>query len=231
MSDNGHFHEGTTLLSISDASHSKPNSVIAERPEGTEPLRNVQSRPTFAPKQNKEVQFPLMPVYEFEGRIPRISPGAYVFPNATVIGDVEIGDKSWIGPGAVLRGDYGAIRIGNFTAIEDNCVIHARPGERTEIGDHVTIGHSSVIHTGSIDEWAVIGMKSVVSDFAKVGRWAAVGEGAVVKSKSEIPDNAIAVGIPAKIIGNVDERYKTLWTEYKLNYNTFADRYRKLKQI
>ena len=60
---------------------------------------------------------------------------------------------------------------------------------------------------------------------------ARVGEGAVVKSKSEIPDGAIAVGVPAKIIGSVDEKYKKLWEDYKLNYNTFAERYRKLTKL
>ena len=74
-----------------------------------------------------------MGIYSFEGRIPRIKDSAYVFPNATVIGDVEIGEQVWIGPGAVLRGDYGSIYVGDYSAVEDNCVIHARPGERTYI--------------------------------------------------------------------------------------------------
>ena len=68
-------------------------------------------------------------IYEFEGQVPSISRKAYVFDNATVIGNVHIGDYVWIGPGAVLRGDYGEISIGAYSAIEDNCVIHARPGE------------------------------------------------------------------------------------------------------
>lgn len=166
-------------------------------------------------------------IYEFEGRTPKIGKNTYIFENTTVIGDVHIGDNVWIGPGAVLRGDYGAISVGSYSAIEDNCVIHARPGEKTIIGEHVTVGHLSVIHTGIIGDYAVIGMNSTVSDFAKIGEWAAIGEGAVVKNNSVIPEKSIAVGIPAKVVSTVTENYMDLWKKYKENYNTFCNRYAK----
>lgn len=172
-----------------------------------------------------------MSVYEFENRKPAISAKAFVFDNAVVIGDVTIGDYVWIGPGAVLRGDYGSIKVGDYSAIEDNCVIHARPGEKTEINQHATIGHLSTIHTATIGSWAVIGMGSTVSDFAEIGEWSVVAEGAVVKARSKVPDGAIAAGIPAAVIGNINDDYKKLWTEYKANYNSFSDRYRNLKKL
>ncbi len=170
-------------------------------------------------------------VYEFEGRRPVISSKAFVFENAVVIGDVTIGDYVWVGPGAVLRGDYGTIKVGDYSAIEDNCVIHARPGEKTEISEHVTVGHLSTIHTATLKPWAIVGMGSTVSDFAEVGEWAVIAEGAVVKARSKIPDNAIAAGIPAAVIGSVNDEYKKLWTEYKANYNSFSDRYRNIRRI
>ncbi|MEM3852358.1 MAG: gamma carbonic anhydrase family protein [Methanomassiliicoccales archaeon] len=166
-----------------------------------------------------------MPLYTFEGRKPSVHRSAYVFPGAVLIGDVRIGEKTWIGPGAVLRGDYGTVEVGSYSAIEDNCVVHARPGMKTSIGSHVTVGHASVIHTAVVDDWAIIGMGAVVSDFAHVGVWAAIGEGAVVKNKSVIRDGAIAIGVPAKEVGEVDEEYKSLWTKYKENYNSFCERY------
>lgn len=166
-----------------------------------------------------------MPVYEFEGRVPEIDPTAYVFPNAVVIGKVKIGKEVWVGPGAVLRGDYGGIGIGDYSAVEDNVVVHARPSENTVIGKHVTLGHLSVIHTPTIGDWAVIGMGATISDFAKVGEWAAVAEGAVVRNKAEIPAEGIAAGVPAKVIGQVSAQYRELWTGYKANYNTFCRRY------
>lgn len=173
-----------------------------------------------------------MAIYSFEGRVPKVSRSVYVFPGAVIIGEVTVRDEVWIGPGAVLRGDYGAIHVGSYSAIEDNVVIHARPGETTEIGEHVTVGHGAVIHTGTIGNWVVIGMKSVVSDFAEIGEWAALGEGAVVKSKSKIAAGSVAVGVPAKEIGLVSDEYRKTWTEYKKNYNTFCSRYaRDLKEL
>ena len=165
-------------------------------------------------------------ILNFEGRVPLIDETAYIFPNATIIGAVKIGKNVWVGPGAVLRGDYGEIEVGAYSAIEDNCVVHARPGEKTTIGEHATIGHLSVIHTGRVNDWAVVGMNVTISDFSRVGVWSAIGEGAVVKSNQEIPDEAIAVGVPAKVIGKVSEDYKRLWTDYKHNYNTFCQRYK-----
>jgi len=167
-----------------------------------------------------------MAIYAFEGRRPDIAPSAYVHPSADVIGDVRIGQRCWIGPGARLRADYGTIIVGDGSSIEDNCVLHARPGEVTTVGQDVTIGHGSVIHTASIDDCAVIGMSAVVSDGAKVGRWSVVGEGAVVTQRQEIPPGRIAVGIPAKLLEKpVDDGYKRTWTNFKETYADLAGRY------
>ena len=172
-----------------------------------------------------------MTSYTFEGRRPVIDETAYIFPSATVIGDVVIGRNTWVGPGAVLRGDYGRIEVGGYTAIEDNCVVHSRPGETTRIGSHVTMGHNAVVHTSTIKDWAVIGMGSVVSDFAVLGEWSAVGEGAVVKNNDNIPDRKIAVGIPAKVVADVNGKYVELWTTYKERYNAFCKSYRESLEI
>jgi phenylacetic acid degradation protein len=168
-----------------------------------------------------------MAVGSFEGKLPRVGEGAYIHPSADVFGDVEIGRGCWIGPGARLRGDYGTIRVGDFTSIEDNCVIHARPGEVCTIGSWVTIGHGAIIHNAArIDDWAVIGMGSIVSDWAVVGRWAVVGEGAVVKQRQEVPTEQIAVGIPARILEKrIDDGYKAEWTRFKETYVDLARRY------
>lgn len=168
-----------------------------------------------------------MSVQAFEDRVPAIDKTAYVHPSAVVIGGVTIGASCWIGPGASLRGDYGEITIGPFSAIEDNCVVHARPGERTTIGRHVTIGHAAVIHNATINDYAVIGMRAVVSDWATVGIWSVVAEGAVVRQRQEIPPDGIAVGVPARLLDKtVDEAYKAEWTRFKQTYVDLARRYR-----
>jgi len=149
--------------------------------------------------------------------------GSFVFPTADVIGDVTLGDGCYVGPGARVRGDYGTIVVGDRTAIEENVVIHARPGDRTSIGSDVTIGHSAVVHNATIKDLAIIGMGAIVSDWAVVGSWAVIGEGAVVRNKQEIPDGSIAVGVPAKVIGQVGEAYKKEWAGYKDIYRKLAE--------
>ncbi len=168
-----------------------------------------------------------MSIASFEGKRPRIGAGTYIHPAADVFGDVEVGKGCWIGPGARLRGDYGTIRVGSHTSIEDNCVIHARPGETCTIGDWVTIGHGAIVHNAErIDDWAVIGMGAIVSDWTWIGRWSAVGEGTVVKQRQRIPDEGIAVGIPARVLEKkVDDAYKAEWTRFKEIYVDLARRY------
>jgi carbonic anhydrase/acetyltransferase-like protein (isoleucine patch superfamily) len=163
-----------------------------------------------------------MAIYEFEKRKPIIGKGTFIFESADIIGEVIIGENCYIGPGARIRGDYGTIRIGSNTAVEENVVIHARPEEKTSIGDFVTIGHAAIIHNAKINDWAVIGMGSIVSDWSEIGKWAVVAEGALVKNKQKIPDKAIAVGVPAKVISEVTNDYIKQWTKYKKIYSDLA---------
>ena len=174
-----------------------------------------------------------MAIYEYEGRRPVTGPKCFIFENATLIGNVVLGQNVYIGPGAVLRGDYGRIEVGDRTSIEDNCVIHARPNQLTSIGSDVTIGHGAIIHNATIRDWTVVGMGSVVSDFSEVGVWCVIGEGAVVKNKTVIPDGKIAVGVPAKPVADTSDEYRTQWTAFKKLYNDLAEnRYRNsLKRV
>jgi phenylacetic acid degradation protein len=165
-----------------------------------------------------------MSIYEFENRKPTYGKGTFIFQSADIIGDVIIGKNCYIGPGARIRGDYGSIKIGDNTAVEENVVIHARPGEITTIGSNVTIGHSSIIHNATIHDWAVIGMGAIVSDWAEIGKWAVVAEGAVVKNKQKIPNKKIAVGIPAKIVSTISSEYEKQWSEYKKIYADLASK-------
>jgi phenylacetic acid degradation protein len=163
-----------------------------------------------------------MLIYEFENKKPCIGKGTFIFQSADVIGDVTIGESCYVGPGARIRGDYGSIQIGNNTAIEENVVIHARPKEKTIIGDSVTIGHAAIIHNATIHDWAIIGMGAIISDYAEIGEWSVVAEGAVVKNKAKVPDKSIAVGMPAKVVAEITLDYKKQWTEYKKIYSDLA---------
>ena len=169
-----------------------------------------------------------MPIYTFEGKTPKIGPGAHVFDSADVIGDVVLGHDVYVGPGARIRGDYGRIEIGDGTAVEDNVVIHARPDQKTRIGKSVTLGHGCIVHNCTIGDFCVVGMGAVVSDWAELGEWAVVGEGAVVRNKQVLEPGDVAVGVPAKVIAKVTDEYKEQWTRFKGIYASLArERYPK----
>jgi len=171
-------------------------------------------------------------IYEFEGRIPSVASTTYVDENATIVGDVMIGAQCYIGAGARLRGDYGSIIIGDKTSVQENCVLHARIGEKCEVGSHVQIGHGAVLHNCTVKDYAVIGVGAIVSDYATVGVWSIVGEGAVVASGTSIPDGKVAVGVPAKIVRDTSDSDKQVWSKYKHVYADLAFRYpRGLRRI
>ena len=163
-----------------------------------------------------------MAIYELEGKKPIIGKNSFVFESADLIGDVLIGTNCYIGPGAKIRGDYGSVQIGNNSAVEENVVIHARPGDITSIGNNVTVGHGAIIHNAIIHDWVVIGMGAIVSDWSEIGTWAVIAEGAVVKNKQKIPSKSIAVGIPANVVSNISADYEKQWTKYKKIYSDLA---------
>jgi carbonic anhydrase/acetyltransferase-like protein (isoleucine patch superfamily) len=132
-----------------------------------------------------------------------VGTGTYVSELAHVIGDVIIGDHCDIGHGAVVRGDYGRIVIGDETAVEEGVIIHAPPGDTQSIGRRVTQGHRAILHGRSTGNMAVIDMGAVVSIFSQVGKRSIVAEGSVVKLNQIIPDKVVAAGNPARVVGAV----------------------------
>ena len=173
-----------------------------------------------------------MALYEFEGRRPIVAKDAYVSETADVIGKVEIGVKCFIGPGARIKGDYGTILIGDETSVQENCVIHARPGQTCIIGRGCTIGHGSILHNCTIHDGAVVGMGAIISDWAVVGEDSVVGEGAVVRQSAEIPPEKIAVGVPARVVGDIDEKTREFQKLARQVYSALAGRYKTgLKRI
>jgi carbonic anhydrase/acetyltransferase-like protein (isoleucine patch superfamily) len=167
-----------------------------------------------------------MALYVFEGKKPRVGEGSFVAESATVIGDVEIGKKVYVGHGVILRGDYGRIFVGDGTALEEGVIVHARPKDKTIFGQRVTVGHGAMIHNATIKDFAVIGMRSTISDFSVVGEWAIIGEMSLVKRNQEIPDSSVAVGCPAKVISDVTAEQKEFWSYGKELYIEMAERYR-----
>jgi carbonic anhydrase/acetyltransferase-like protein (isoleucine patch superfamily) len=166
-----------------------------------------------------------MVLYEFEGKQPKIAKSAFVFPSATIIGDVRIGENCFIAPDAVLRGDWGYIEVGNGSNIQDTCVIHARPGEGTILGENSHIGHGAVIHQAELGNHVLVGINAVVMDFTKIGDECIIGSGCVIPQRKVIEPNSIVMGVPGKVVGTVSEtqnQYSWWATEH---YQTLPMRY------
>ncbi|AGL01937.1 gamma carbonic anhydrase family protein [Desulfoscipio gibsoniae] len=139
-----------------------------------------------------------MQTVEFKGKRPRVAPGAFIAPTATLIGDVVVEGGASIWFSTVLRGDFGQIKVGQNTSVQDNAVVHVQPGGKVEIGPNVVIGHGAVLHNCTIEEGAIIGMNAVILDNSVVGSQSMIAAGSVVTEGMQIPPRHMAVGAPAK---------------------------------
>lgn len=140
-----------------------------------------------------------MPIYALGERVPRIHPEAFVHPDAVVIGDVRVGADSSIWPGAVLRGDYGTVIVGERTSIQDGAVVHAIAEYPTVIGSDCVVGHLAHLEGCVVHDQALIGSGSIVLHEAVIGSGATVAAGAVVRNRSLVPENALVVGVPGQV--------------------------------
>lgn len=139
-------------------------------------------------------------IIDYKNHTPKISDSAFIAPNATIIGDVEIGDNSSVFFGTVVRGDIAPVRIGNNTNVQDLSVLHQTPGLPLTLEDNVTIGHKVTLHSCTVKEGALVGMDSIVLDEAVIGENAFVGAGSLVTGGTVIPPNTLAFGRPAKVV-------------------------------
>lgn len=140
-----------------------------------------------------------MAIYALGDLVPSIHPGAFVHPDAVIIGDVTVGDQSSIWPSAVLRGDDGKVIVGARTSIQDGSVLHTTRVYPTVVGDGCVIGHLVHLEGCTIEDGALVGNGSIVLHQAVVRSGALVGSGAVVPNRMEVPARAMALGIPARI--------------------------------
>lgn len=139
-------------------------------------------------------------IIDYKNHTPKISDSAFIAPNATIIGDVEIGENSSVFFGAVVRGDIAPVRIGNNTNVQDLSVLHQTPGLPLTLEDNVTIGHKVTLHSCTVKTGALIGMDSIVLDEAVIGENSFVGAGSLVTGGTVIPPNTLAFGRPAKVV-------------------------------
>jgi carbonic anhydrase/acetyltransferase-like protein (isoleucine patch superfamily) len=145
-----------------------------------------------------------MPLYAFRGTEPQVPDDAFVAPNATLVGAVELGAESSVWFGAVLRADFERIAVGEGSCVQDNAVIHAAEGLPTIIGANVTIGHAAMLEGCVVEDGAVISMGAIVLQRAHIGRGALVAAGSVVREGQVVPADVVAAGVPAAVKKQVD---------------------------
>ena len=153
-----------------------------------------------------------MPLFSFEGLEPTVSPTAWIAPTATLVGDVRVEDEASVWYGAVLRADFGPIIVRRGANVQDGSVLHGGADPACEIGEGATVGHLCVVHSARIGPEALIGNGATVLDGAVVGRRALVAAGCTVPPGMAIPDGMLAVGVPARVVGEISGGAKQ-WVE------------------
>lgn len=142
-------------------------------------------------------------IYQFKDIKPVIDKSSFVHPQATVIGNVIIGKDVYVGPGAVLRGDWGQIIIEDGCNVQENCILHMFPGATVLLKAGAHIGHGAIVHGAIIGKQCLIGMNAVIMDDVVLGDECIVGALSLVKSNEQFETRSLLVGNPAKKIKEV----------------------------
>jgi len=164
-------------------------------------------------------------IREFNGKSPKIASSAFVSEAAYIVGDVEIGENSNIWPGAVIRADFGKITVGKNTSIEDNCIVHGATD--VDIGDNTIIGHGAVIHCRSIGSNVLVGNNATLLNGAEIGDLCIIGAGSVVAQETKIAQKSVAIGVPARIKGQLSQEQMV---QLKLGSDIYTDLAQQYKQ-
>lgn len=149
-----------------------------------------------------------MPLYALDGKAPRFvdADSNWIAPDATLIGDIQLGRNAGIWFGVVIRGDNEPIVIGGDTNVQEHTVMHTDIGFPLTIGTGCTIGHRAMLHGCTIGDNSLIGMGAIVLNGARIGNNCLVGAGSLVTEGKVFPDNSLIVGSPARVLRTLDER-------------------------
>lgn len=169
-------------------------------------------------------------IKQFQGKLPRIHPSAFVTDDAIVIGDVEIGEDSSVWFGSIVRGDVNYIRIGARTNIQDACVIHVSSRTHpTVLEDEITVGHRVTLHGCHVESGCLIGIGSIVMDGVRVGTRCLVGAGSLLTPGTQIPPRSLVLGSPARVKRELTEDELTFLDRSWRNYVKLKAKYPSLR--
>jgi carbonic anhydrase/acetyltransferase-like protein (isoleucine patch superfamily) len=157
---------------------------------------------------------------------PKIGERVFIAPNATVIGDVRIGDDSSIWFGAILRGDIHYIEIGKCTSIQDGSVVHVTAKTHpTVVGNYVTVGHAVKLHGCVIEDNCLIGIGAIILDGATIGYGSIVAAGSVVPPNKKFPPKSLIMGAPAKVKRELSDEEVEALKKHAIKYVGYKDMY------
>ncbi len=168
-----------------------------------------------------------------KGIMPALGSNCYIAPNATLAGDVIMGNDCSVWFNAVVRGDVNSIRIGNKVNIQDGAIIHCTYLKAsTTIGNNVSIGHNAIVHGCVIDDNVLIGMGAIVMDHAKIGSNSIIAAGAVVLENTIVEPESIYAGVPAKKVKNIpEEMISGEIDRIANNYVTYAEWFKDVNAV
>ncbi len=161
-------------------------------------------------------------IVKFLNKMPTIHKTAYVAPSANIIGDVEIREHASIWYNVVLRGDDNFIRIGKYTNVQDNSVVHISKKYPTILGNYITVGHNALVHACTIGDNCLIGMGSIILDGATIGENTIIGAGAMVTAEKDIPSGVLVLGSPGKVVRELTEDEIKEIRESAVNYARYG---------
>ena len=154
-----------------------------------------------------------------------IAPGVFLAPGAIVCGAVRIGAHSSVWFNTVVRGDTDAIEIGEHTNIQDLTVVHVDEDCPAIVGNRVTIGHRAIIHGCVIEDDCLIGMGAIVLSGARIGAGSLIGAGALVREREVIPPGSLVLGVPARVVGEVQDAHREAIARGAAHYEALAADY------
>jgi len=162
----------------------------------------------------------------FLAKDPIVPKSAYVAQQATVIGDVRLGEQASVWPGCVLRGDINYIQIGDRSNVQDGTIVHLADDFPVVVGSDVTIGHDAIIHACTIEDECLIGMGATILDGAVIGRQSIIGARALVTGNTRIPEGSLVMGSPARVKRQLspEEREKIKYWAHK--YTIVSETYK-----
>ncbi|NDV99231.1 gamma carbonic anhydrase family protein [Salipiger sp. PrR002] len=166
-----------------------------------------------------------MTVYALDGVVPELHESAWVAPDANLIGKIVMEEGSSVWFGCTLRGDNEEIRVGAGSNVQENVVCHTDMGFPLTIGAGCTIGHKAMLHGCTIGENSLIGMGATILNGAKIGRNCLIGAGALIPEGKEIPDGSLVMGMPGKVVRQLDEAAIEGLRKSALNYQENARRF------